>query len=53
MLATIVISGVSEAETAAKEILEHVEAIKRIQSEAGFRGLKIQVEINAEAASGN
>lgn len=49
MNAKIVITGVSEAEKIAKEILGHVEEIGRLQRIAAYQGISIQVEINEEA----
>ena len=53
MFATINISGLSATEKAAQEILEHIEAIRRIQSEAAFKGIRVEVDLKEEAASGN
>ncbi len=55
MNATIVISGINEAEKAAKEILAHVEAIRAIQRNVSYIGADIQVVLDSkeEAASGN
>lgn len=53
MLAKVKIKGLDKAETAAKEILEHVEAIRKIQQGAAWSGLTVEIELNTEAASGN
>lgn len=48
MCAKIVIKGLSEAEANARAILEHVEAIKRIQQGAAWSGIEIHAEIGEE-----
>ena len=53
MIVEMNISGVSEAEDVAKKILEHVNAIKELQKNAAYRGLKIIIDMKEETASGN
>lgn len=55
MYAQIILTGVSETEKAAREILEHIEAIKEIQRRASWSGTSVQVvlENKEEAVSGN
>lgn len=53
MIAKIIISGVAEAETTAREILAHVEEIKRLQANAAYKGINIVVDVTEEAASCN
>lgn len=55
MTGRIIITGISEAEKAAKEILEHIQAIKDIQRRMVWFGSDIQIVLDSkeEAASGN
>jgi hypothetical protein len=55
MRANLKISGLSEAERVAREILEHVEAIKRLQRDASYDAVSVEVELleNEKTASGN
>ena len=54
MYVDVTISGLDKAERAAKEILEHVEAIKRIQKDAAWGGLRVTMQVaEKETASGN
>lgn len=55
MTGKIVITGISDAEKAAKEILEHIQAIKDIQRRMVWFGSDIQIVLDSkeEAASGN
>lgn len=54
MLVKIKVSGLSEAEKTAREILDHIDAIRKLQMSAGYRGVDLEVEIEKEkAASGN
>lgn len=55
MTAQISITGLSEAEKAANEILKHIEAIKEIQRSMSWTGtsIKIMLDNKEEAASGN
>ena len=50
----LVINGLDEVEKAAKEILEHVEAIRKIQMGGAWHGISVEANlVNEEAASGN
>ncbi len=51
MIVEMNISGVSEAEKAAKEILEHIEAIKELQKTAAYKGIRITIDMKDETAS--
>ena len=51
MLVKIKVSGLSEAEKTAREILDHVDAIRNLQMSAGYRGVDLEVEIEEGAAS--
>lgn len=54
MRAKIIITGVDVAEKAANEILEHIEAIKRLQHEAAWKSADVEVQIiNEESTSNN
>jgi len=55
MTGKIIITGISDAEKAAKEILEHIQAIKDIQRRMVWFGSDIQIVLDSkeEAASGN
>lgn len=54
MYAKLRISGLSEAERAAQEILKHVEAIKEIQRNSSYNGAEIEIELKElSPASGN
>ena len=55
MTGRIIITGISDAEKAAKEILEHIQAIKDIQRRMVWFGSDIQIMLDSkeEAASGN
>lgn len=53
MNAKIVIKNLDRAESNAKSILEHVDAIKRLQKDMGWDAVSVDVELNEEAASGN
>lgn len=53
MFANIKIKGLDKAEADAKEILEHVEAIKKLQQAASWPGLAVEIKLSTEAASGN
>ena len=54
MLVKVKVSGLSEAEKAAREILDHVDAIRKLQMSAGYRGVDLEVEIEERrAVSGN
>lgn len=55
MTGRIIITGISEAEKAAKEILEHIQAIKDIKRRMVWFGSDIQIVLDSkeEAASGN
>lgn len=54
MLVKIKVSGMSEAEKTAREILDHVDAIRNLQMSAGYRGVDLEVEIEERGAvSGN
>lgn len=53
MTGRIIITGISDAEKAAKEILEHIQAIKDIQRRMVWFGSDIQIVLDSkeEAAS--
>lgn len=53
MFANIKIKGLDKAEAEAREILEHVEAIKKLQQGASWSGLAVEIELSTETASGN
>ena len=55
MKAKIKITGLSEAEKTAREIIEHVEEIKRLMSGASWNSVIVDVDLdnNDETASGN
>ena len=53
MLAKVKIKGLDKAEAAANEILEHIDAIKKLQQDASWPGISVEIELSAEAASGN
>lgn len=54
MNAQITIKGLDEAEKAAKEVLEHIEAIRQLQRGSAWNGISVQLELTEEkAASGN
>lgn len=55
MTGRIIINGISDAEKAAKEILEHIQAIKDIRRRMVWFGSDIQIVLDSkeEAASGN
>lgn len=55
MHAQIILTGVFETEKAAREILEHIEAIKEIQRGTSWNGASVQVVLGdkEEAVSGN
>lgn len=55
MYAKIILTGISETENAAREILEHIEAIKEIQRSASWNNASVQVVLGdkGETASGN
>lgn len=56
MLTTIEIVGLSKAEKAAQEILEHIEAIRKIQRDVAWKSVDFSVKLvgeDEEAASGN
>ena len=55
MTGRIIINGISDAEKAAKEIHEHIQAIKDIQRRMVWFGSDIQIVLDSkeEAASGN
>lgn len=48
MFAKIVINGLTKAEANAREILEHIEAIKRLQQGATWAGIEVHTEIGEE-----
>lgn len=51
MHAKIIVTGITAAEKTAKEILEHVEAIRNLQKNATWPGVNVEVEIKTEADS--
>ena len=53
MNAKIIISNLGASEKAAREILEHVEAIKKLQRDAAWNAAKVEIVLKEEAASGN
>ena len=53
MLANVKIKGLDKAEATAKEILEHIDAIKKLQQFASWPGISVEIELNTETASGN
>lgn len=53
MFAKIKIEGLSEAEKAAREILEHIDAIKRAEMRLGLSSVSVEVALKENAASGN
>lgn len=53
MYAKIKIDGLSEAEKAAREILEHIDAIKQAELRLGISSISIEVDLKEDAASGN
>ena len=55
MTAKIVITGISEAEQAARDILAHIEQIKEIQRNTlwSSSGIRVELTEKEEAASGN
>lgn len=54
MRAKIVVSGIDTAEKAANEILEHIEAIKRLQQDAAWKSADVEIHlINEEHISDN
>ena len=53
MYANIKIDGLEKTEAAAREILEHVDAIKRAAMKLGLSPVALTVELKENAASGN
>ena len=53
MFAKIKIKGLSEAEKAAQEILEHIDAIKRAEMRLGFSSMSVEVELKEDAEKGS
>lgn len=54
MTARIVIKNLDKAEANAKTILEHINAIKQLQKDAGWDAtVSVDVVLRDEAASGN
>ncbi len=55
IFATIKISGVGEAEQAAKEILAHIDAIRDIQARSRMHGISVELDLDEseETASCN
>ena len=54
MNAKIIITGLSETEEAAREILKHVEAIKKIQAQAAWNSIVVEAQFcEGKAASCN
>ena len=53
MIIEMNIRGVSDAEKTAKEILEHVEAIKELQKTAAYKGIRITIDMKDKTASCN
>ena len=53
MLADVHITGLAKAEDAAKEILEHISAIRKLLSDCNYSGIRISVDLQNEADSGN
>ena len=53
MNARIVIKNLDKAESNAKAILEHVDAIKRLQKDTVWSAVSVDFELNEEAVSGN
>lgn len=53
MLANVKIIGLDKAEADAKKILEHIEAIKKLQYGASWHGISVEIELSTETASGN
>ena len=53
MLANVKIKGLDKAEADAMAILEHIDAIKKLQQGASWPGISVEIELSTEAASGN
>lgn len=53
MYADLIISGLDKTEQAVREILAHVEAIKKEVDKLGLRPVAVSVELKSDAASGN
>ena len=53
MFAKIKIEGLSEAEKAAREILEHIDAIKKAEMRLGISSVSVEVELKENTASDN
>lgn len=53
MTMTVHVNGLSEQEKNAKEILDHIEAIKRIVRDTSWVNIQVVTDLEGEAASGN
>lgn len=54
MNAEFTVTGLSEAEEAARKMLEHIEEIKKIQRDATWNSIRVRLDLTEEeAASGS
>lgn len=48
MLAKITIQNLDQAEKNARELLEHIEAIKRLQMDISYLGVQVEIKLGEE-----
>lgn len=51
MLAKITIQNLGHVEKNARELLEHIEAIKRLQMDISYPGVQVEIELGEEKAA--
>lgn len=53
MLVNMTITGLEKQEQAAREVLEHIKAIKEIMKSASWTNIQVSTDLKDETASGN